>query len=286
MDLDLAAAPPADQAASPFPTYGEEGFEGMRRAGHLAASVLDMLAPEVVPGADTARLDRLAREFVADHGAHSATIGYRGYRHALCISPNHVVCHGIPGGKPINAKPMRDGDIANIDVTVVLEGWHGDTSRMFYAGEPKVLAKRLTDVTFEAMWAGIDLVRPGASLRDIGQAIQDRAAADGFTTVHEFCGHGLGRRFHVAPNVVHYGRIKIAGHWHEAPDTRLVPGMFFTIEPMICAGRPESRILKDGWTAVTKDRSLTAQFEHSIGVTETGYEVFTRSPQGLDRPPY
>lgn len=282
--MDHAAPQPI--TATPFPTWGPEGFEGMRAAGQLAAGVLDMLAPLVVPGADTAELDRLAREYVLDHGAVSGTIGYRGYRHALCISPNHVICHGIPGGKPVNAKPMREGDIANIDVTVVLDGWHGDTSRMFWAGEPKVLARRLTDVTFEAMWAGIEQVRPGATLRQVGQAIQDRAEADGFTTVHDFCGHGLGRVFHTQPNVVHYGRVKAGGQWLEAPDTELVPGMFFTIEPMICAGKPDMRILRDGWTAVTKDRSLTAQFEHSIGVTQDGYEAFTLSPAGLHRPPY
>ena len=282
--MDHAAPQPI--ASKPFPLWGPEGFAGMRAAGQLAAGCLDMLAPLVVPGADTAELDRLAREYVLDHGAVSGTIGYRGYRHALCISPNHVICHGIPGGKPVNAKPMREGDIANIDVTVVLDGWHGDTSRMFWAGEPKVLARRLTDVTFEAMWAGIEEVRPGATLRQVGQAIQDRAERDGFTTVHDFCGHGLGRVFHTQPNVVHYGRVKAGGQWLEAPDTELVPGMFFTIEPMICAGRPDMRILRDGWTAVTKDRSLTAQFEHAVGVTEDGYEAFTLSPAGLHRPPY
>jgi methionyl aminopeptidase len=281
MEQDLRLRP-----AEEFVIHGPEGFEGMRRAGQLAAACLDMLAPLVVPGADTAELDRLAYEFVSDHGAVSGTIGYRGYRHALCISPNHVICHGIPGGKPVNAKPLRDGDITNIDVTVVLDGWHGDTSRMFFAGEPKVLAKRLCDATFEALWAGIDQVRPGATLRDVGAAIQARAEADGFTTVHEFCGHGLGRAFHQPPNVVHYGELRVGGEVLRAPDTKLVEGMFFTIEPMICAGRPEMKVLRDGWTAVTKDRSLTAQFEHAIGVTADGCEVFTRSPAGLDRPPY
>ena len=264
-----------------------EDFEGMRTAGRLAASCLDMIAAEVRPGVSTGRLDDLIREFVFDHGAVSATIGYRGYRHASCISLNHVICHGIPGGKPVNAKPMREGDIANIDITLVLDGWHGDTSRMYYAGEPKVLAQRLTDVTFECLWAGIEQVKPGNTLYDIGKAIQDRAAEDGFTTVHDFCGHGLGRVFHQAPNVVHYGEYRDAtGHVHRAPDTVLEPGMFFTIEPMICTGRPDARILRDGWTAVTRDRSLTAQFEHALAVTEDGYEIFTRSPKGLDRPPY
>ena len=267
--------------------HDAEGFDGMRKAGQLAASCLDMLVAEVKPGADSARLDDLAYQFIRDHGAVSATVGYRGFGHALCISPNHVICHGIPGGKPVNAKPMKDGDILNIDITVVLDGWHGDTSRMYWAGEPKVLARRLTDVTYECLWAGIDQVKPGNTLYDIGKAIQDRAEADGFTTVHDFCGHGLGKRFHQAPNVVHYGEIRdAAGRAHRAPATVLEPGMFFTIEPMICAGKPDMRVLRDGWTAVTRDRSLTAQFEHAVAVTEDGVEVFTRSPAGYDRPPY
>ncbi|MEM9421892.1 MAG: type I methionyl aminopeptidase [Pseudomonadota bacterium] len=270
-----------------IPTYGEEGFEGMRQAGQLAARCLDMLAPLVVPGVDTARLDQLAYEFIQDNGAVSATIGYRGFRNALCISPNHVICHGIPGAKPTNAKPLANGDITNIDVTIVIDGWHGDTSRMFYVGEPKVKAKRLTDVTYEALWKGIEVVKPGNTLRDIGRAIQDHAEGAGFSVVRDFCGHGVGERFHVPPNIVHYAEFKDKlGRTHRAPDIPLVKGMFFTIEPMINAGKPDARMMKDGWTAVTRDRSLSAQFEHSIGVTETGYEVFTQSPAGLDRPPY
>ncbi|ADM08738.1 methionine aminopeptidase [Parvularcula bermudensis HTCC2503] len=271
----------------PWPLHNEEDFEGMRRAGQLAASCLDMLTREVVPGVDTLTLDRLAREFVLDHGAVSATIGYRGYRHALCISPNHVICHGIPGQKPINGKPLREGDIANIDVTVVLDGWHGDTSRMYTLDPISVKAQRLVDVTFECLWKGIDTVRPGATLRDIGQAIQSHAESAGFSVVRDFCGHGLGRAFHNAPNVVHYGEVKDhLGRTQTTPDTPLTEGMFFTIEPMINAGKPDVRMLKDGWTAVTRDRSLTAQFEHSLGVTADGVDVFTRSPEGLDRPPY
>ena len=271
-----------DSSASIFTRHGEDGFEGMRRAGQLAAACLDMLAREVRPGVVTEDLDRLAYEFIKDHGAHSATIGYRGYRHALCISVNHVICHGIP-----SAKPLRDGDIANIDVTVVLDGWHGDTSRMFFVGEPKVKAKLLCDVTFEAMWKGIEQVRPGANLRDIGRAIQTHAEDAGFSVVRDFCGHGLGRVFHCPPNVVHYEQYKDRdGFTHRAPDVTLEQGMFFTIEPMINAGRPESKMLRDGWTAVTRDRSLSAQFEHSLGVTADGFEVFTHSPAGLDRPPY
>lgn len=282
-DKVLDMAPPQPSLL----TYGAEGFDGMRAAGQLAAKCLDMLTAEVKPGVESAYLDKLAYEFVKDHNAVSATIGYRGFRHSLCISPNHVICHGIPGLKPINAKPMRDGDIANIDVTVIVDGWHGDTSRMFYAGEPNVKAKRLVDVTFEALWKGIEKVRPGESLREIGRAIQTHAEAAGFSVVRDFCGHGLGRKFHTPPNVVHYAEYKDrSGHKHMAPDIKLVEGMFFTIEPMINAGKPDIRMLKDGWTAVTRDRSLTAQFEHSIGVTAEGYEIFTRSPKGLDRPPY
>ncbi|MCI5043285.1 MAG: type I methionyl aminopeptidase [Aquisalinus sp.] len=259
-----------------------EDFEGMRQAGKLAASCLDMLAEHVKPGVATEELDRRAYEFVMDHGAVPATIGYRGYRHSTCISLNHVICHGIPG-----PKKMKDGDIANIDVTVIVDGWHGDTSRMFYAGEPKVLAKRLTDVTFESMWKGIKAVKPGNTLRDIGRAIQSHAEAAGFSVVRDFCGHGLGRVFHDAPNVVHYAEYRDSFlQIHRAPDIPLREGMFFTIEPMINAGKPDVKMLKDGWTAVTRDRSLTAQFEHSIGVTADGFEVFTASPKGLDQPPY
>ena len=259
-----------------------EDFEGMRKAGKLAASCLDMLAEHVKPGVATEDLDRRAYEFVMDHGAVPATIGYRGYRHSTCISLNHVICHGIPG-----PKKMKDRDIANIDVTVIVDGWHGDTSRMFYAGEPKVLARRLTDVTFESLWKGIKAVKPGNTLRDIGRAIQSHAEAAGFSVVRDFCGHGLGRVFHDAPNVVHYAEYRDSFlQIHRAPDIPLREGMFFTIEPMINAGKPDVKMLKDGWTAVTRDRSLTAQFEHSVGVTADGFEVFTASPKGLDQPPY
>ncbi|NRA28806.1 MAG: type I methionyl aminopeptidase [Parvularculaceae bacterium] len=265
-----------------FPIHGPEGFEGMRKAGELAARCLDMIAGEVKPGVATQYLDDLAYQFVQDHGATSATIGYRGYRHALCISINHVICHGIP-----SEKPLRDGDIANIDVTVIVDGWHGDTSRMYTVGEPKVKAQRLVDVTYESLWKGIEVVKPGATLREIGRAIQTHAEGQGFSVVRDFCGHGLGRVFHCAPNVVHYEQYKDRmGTIHRAPDVTLREGMFFTIEPMINAGKPDSKMLKDGWTAVTRDRSLSAQFEHSLGVTHDGYEVFTKSPAGLDKPPY
>ncbi len=258
-----------------------EDFEGMRKAGQLAASCLDMIAGHVRPGVATRHLDDLIREFVLEAGAVSATIGYRGYRHASCISLNHVICHGIP-----SEKTLKDGDILNIDVTVIVDGWHGDTSRMYYAGEPKVKARRLVDTTYESLMRGIAAVKPGASLRDIGRAIQTHAEAQGFSVVRDFCGHGLGRVFHDAPNVVHYAEYRDRFGVHRAPDIILKPGMFFTIEPMINDGKPDVKLLSDGWTAVTRDKSLSAQFEHSIGVTETGAEIFTKSPAGLDRPPY
>lgn len=258
-----------------------EDFEGMRKAGRLAAECLDMIAPHVKPGVATGALDDLIREFVFDHSALSATIGYRGYRHASCISLNHVICHGIPSDKAV-----KDGDIMNIDVTLIVDGWHGDTSRMYWAGEPKVKARRLVDTTYEAMMKGIEAVKPGASLRDIGRAIQAHAEGQGFSVVRDFCGHGLGRVFHDSPNVVHYAEYKDRFGVHRAPDIELKPGMFFTIEPMINEGRPDVKLLKDGWTAVSRDKSLSAQFEHSVGVTETGVEIFTKSPAGLDRPPY
>ncbi|MCP5365320.1 MAG: type I methionyl aminopeptidase [Hyphomicrobiales bacterium] len=250
-----------------------DDVEGMRRAGQLAAQTLDEITPHVNEGMRTDELDRLCEQFIRDHGAIPAPLNYRGFPKSICTSTNHVVCHGIPG-----PKRLKDGDIINIDVTVILDGWHGDTSRMYSIGKISVKAQRLIDVTFEAMWRGIRVVRPGATAGDIGHAIQSFAESERFSVVRDFCGHGLGRVFHDAPNIPHFGT---AG---EGPT--LEEGMFFTIEPMINAGRWEVKVLSDGWTAVTKDRSLSAQFEHSIGVTHDGYEVFTLSPQGLDRPPY
>ncbi len=262
--------------------HPQEAFDSMRTAGRLAAECLDMISAHVAPGVTTQALDDLIRAFVFDHNALSATIGYRGYRHASCISLNHVICHGIPG-----PKPLKKGDILNIDVAVVVDGWHGDTSRMFCAGEPKVKARRLVDTTYDAMMAGVNAVRPGATFRDIGRAIQTRAESEGFSVVRDFCGHGIGQIFHDTPNVVHYAEYKDRfGAVHQAPDIRLEPGMFFTIEPMINEGRPDVKFLKDGWTAVARDKSLSAQFEHSVGVTETGVEIFTLSPAGLHKPPY
>ena len=259
-----------------------EDFEGMRKAGRIAAQALDMIAEHVKPGVATIDLDRRIFEFAMDHGAVPATVGYRGYRHSSCISLNHVICHGIP-----SEKALKNGDILNIDVTVIVDGWHGDTSRMFYSGEPKVKARRLVDTTYDSLMAGLNAIKPGATLRDIGAAIQSLAEAQGFSVVRDFCGHGVGRVFHDAPNVVHYAEYKdrFAGV-QRAPETELKPGMFFTVEPMINDGKPDVKLLKDGWTAVTRDKSLSAQFEHSIGVTEDGVEIFTKSPKGLDKPPY
>jgi methionyl aminopeptidase len=248
-------------------------FDGMRAAGRLAADVLDMLVPHVVPGVSTLALDRLAYEFVLARGAVPATIFYRGYSHSLCTSINHVICHGIPA-----AKPLQSGDIVNIDVTVVVNGWHGDTSRMYLVGDVPLKARRLVDLTYEAMMLGVEAAKPGNTVGHIGAAIQKHAEKHRLSVVRDFCGHGLGRRFHMAPNIVHAGR---AG---DGPELR--PGMFFTIEPMLNLGRADARILEDGWTAVTRDRSLSAQFEHSVGITESGAELFTKSPTGLDCPPY
>ncbi|MEM8869781.1 MAG: type I methionyl aminopeptidase [Pseudomonadota bacterium] len=246
-------------------------YPGMARAGRLAATILDDIAQYVVPGVETATLNRLIHERVEDAGAVSATVGYKGYKHASCISINHVVCHGIPSDKK-----LRDGDILNIDVTVVLDGWYGDTSRMYVAGKLQRKAERLIDITHEALMRGIAAVKPGNTFGDIGHAIQSYAESQRTSVVRDFCGHGLGRVFHSAPNVLHYGR----------PGTgpRLEEGMFFTIEPMINLGRPETKVLADDWTAVTKDKSLSAQFEHSVGVTAQGCEIFTLSPAGRFHP--
>ncbi len=248
-----------------------EDFAGMHAAGRLAAEILDRVAPLVVPGATTAEIDAAIETMVEEAGATSATIGYRGYAHASCISVNHVVCHGIPG-----PKVLKDGDILNIDVTVIVDGWFGDTSRMFVAGTIGRKAERLVQVTHDALFKGIEAVRPGNTFGDIGHAIQTYVEAQRMSVVRDFCGHGLGQVFHAPPNVLHYGR----------PGTGpvLEEGMFFTIEPMVNLGRPETKVLADDWTAVTRDKSLSAQFEHSIGVTATGYEIFTLSPAGRFHP--
>jgi len=253
--------------------YGAEAFAGMRKAGRLVAECLDLLAAEVEPGVTTDRLDRLVFEFAMDHGAMPATLMYRGYTKSTCTSINHVVCHGIP-----NEKPLKEGDIVNVDVTLILDGWHGDSSRMYAVGEIPRRAERLIEVTYEAMMRGISAIRPGGATGDIGHAIQTYVEGQHMSVVRDFCGHGLGRLFHDEPNIVHVGR--------PGEGVVLKPGMLFTVEPMINLGRPHVKVLSDGWTAVTRDRSLSAQFEHTVGVTQTGVEIFTLSPKGLDKPPY
>jgi methionyl aminopeptidase len=257
----------APRQANTITLYGEEGFAGMRKAGRLAASCLDGLYEIVKPGVTTQAIDDFILGFGLDHGALPATLNYRGYRKSSCTSINHVVCHGIP-----NEKSLREGDIVNIDVTYVLDGWHGDSSRMYGAGRLKRAAERLIEVTHACLMRGVAAVRPGAHLGDIGHAIQSYAESERCSVVRDFCGHGVGRLFHEPPNILHYGQ--------PGEGLEIKPGMIFTIEPMINLGRPHVKLLSDGWTAVTRDRSLSAQFEHTVGVTETGVEVFTHSPSG------
>ena len=246
----------------------------MRLAGQLAARTLDMITEHVKPGVTTEALDRLCHDFIRDHDAIPAPLNYRGFPKSICTSINHVVCHGIPG-----PKPLKQGDIMNIDVTVILDGWYGDTSRMFFVGDKiPVKAARLCDVTYECLMTGIAAVKPGAHLGDIGHAIQTVAHAAGYSVVRDFCGHGIGQVFHDAPSVMHFGK--------KGQGELLEPGMLFTIEPMINTGDYSTKILADGWTAVTRDKSLSAQFEHTVGVTEDGVEIFTLSPKAYTKPPY
>jgi methionyl aminopeptidase len=253
--------------------YDAADFAGMHAAGALAARILDDVAQHVFVGQTTGEIDRIITQMVEDAGATSATIGYKGYKHASCISVNHVVCHGIPSDKL-----LKDGDILNVDVTVIVDGWYGDTSRMYVAGKLPRKAERLMDVTHDALMLGIEAVKPGNTFGDIGHAIQSFVESHRMSVVRDFCGHGLGRVFHAPPNVLHYGR----------PGTGAVleEGMFFTIEPMVNLGRPETKTLADDWTAVTRDKSLSAQFEHSVGVTANGCEIFTLSPTGTFHPTY
>src|SRR6201988_5290669 len=269
----VEAAPAPRGKTRQIKIHGAAAFEGMRRAGRLAAECLDMLVGEIKPGVSTGRSDRLVYEFGHDHGALPATLMYRGYRKATCTSVNHVVCHGIPSDKP-----LRDGDILNVDVTLILDQWHGDSSRMYTVGEIPRRAERLIEVTYEGMMRGIAAIKPGATTGDIGYAIQSYVEAQHMSVVRDFCGHGVGRLFHDEPNIVHVGR----------PSEAIVlkPGMFFTVEPMINLGRPHVKVLFDGWTAVTSDPSLSSQLEPSGGVTKDGVEVFTFSPAGLHKPPY
>ena len=253
--------------------HGPAAFEGMMKAGQLAAETLDMIVPHMVPGVTTAEIDRLIYDFIIAGGGVPATLGYRGYTHSVCISINHVVCHGIP-----SEKTLKSGDIVNVDVTPLLDGWHGDTSRMYLIGDVPIKARRLVEVTYECLMLGIEQAKPGNRMGDVANAIQRHAEKHRYGVVRDFCGHGVGRLFHDAPEVVHVGK----------PGTgpELRPGMIFTIEPMINIGRPDVKLLDDGWTAVTRDRSLSAQFEHSIGITEDGCEIFTLSPKGYTQPPY
>jgi methionyl aminopeptidase len=254
--------------------HGEPEFAAMRKAGRLAAELLDFITPHVQPGVTTDTLDRPCHGFTIDAGGISAPLNYRGFPRSICTSINHVVCHGIPCDRK-----LVEGDIVNIDVTPIVDGWHGDSSRMYLVGERvSVKARRLVEVTWEALMRGIAVVRPGAHVGDIGHAIQTYVEAQRFSVVRDFCGHGVGRIFHDAPSILHFGR--------PGEGAELRRGMFFTIEPMVNAGRYEVKILSDGWTAVTKDRSLSAQFEHTIGVTEDGCEIFTLSPSGYHHPPY
>ncbi len=268
-----------DAAVAPLRKTGQiklhdaKAFEGMRKAGRLTAECLDMLVGKVNPGVTTEAVDKLVFDFAMDHGATPATLMYRGYRKSTCTSINHVVCHGIPG-----EKPLREGDIVNVDVTLIVDGWHGDSSRMFAVGAIPRKAERLIEVTYESLMRGIAVIKPGATTGDIGHAIQVFVEEQHMSVVRDFCGHGLGRLFHDEPNIVHVGR--------PGEGIVLKPGMFFTVEPMINLGRPHVKVLSDGWTAVTRDRSLSAQFEHTIAVTKDGVEIFTLSPQGLDMPPF
>lgn len=248
-----------------IPLHGPDAFEGMRRAGKLASQTLDFIGPFVKKGVSTETLNQRCHEYIIQNGGIPAPLGYRGFPKSVCTSVNHVVCHGIPSAEKI----LNTGDIINIDVTVIVDGWHGDTSRMFCVDKVGIQARKLIDVTYECMMRGIEVVRPGATLGDIGHAIQSYAEANRYSVVRDFCGHGLGTEFHCAPDVVHYGK----------PGQGLVleEGMFFTIEPMINVGGHSVKVLQDGWTAVTKDHSLSAQFEHSLAVTATGFEIFTVS---------
>ncbi len=263
----------AEPTRPQVPLHDAAGFAAMRRAGRLAAEVLDMITPEVQPGVTTAALDRLCHDMILEQGAIPAPLNYRGYPKSICTSLNHVVCHGIP-----DERKLQNGDILNIDVTVILDGWHGDSSRMYFAGTPSLKARRLCQVTFEALWQGIRAIRPGATLGDLGHAVQSYAEGQRCAVVRDYCGHGIGRVFHDAPSILHYG---LPGQ-----GLPLRPGMIFTIEPMINLGTHEVKLKRDGWTVITRDRQLSAQFEHTVGVTEDGCEVFTLSPAGLDHPPW
>ena len=251
----------------------KEKFEKMRIAGNLAAKTLDMLTKNIKEGVTTDYIDKLGYEFIRDHGGHSAPLYYRGFTKSLCTSLNHVVCHGVPSDRV-----LREGDALNVDVTAIVNNHYGDTSRMFCIGNTPIKLNNLIDATYEAMMRAIKILKPGIQLGDIGHEIQSFVEEKGFSVVRDFCGHGVGTKFHEPPNILHYGQKKTG--------ISLKPGMTFTIEPMINAGKFPVKMLSDGWTAVTKDKSLSAQFEHTIGITENGYEIFTESAKGYSKPPY
>jgi methionyl aminopeptidase len=251
----------------------KEAFYKTRVAGSIAAGALDQVAKAMKPGITTNQIDTLCYEFINDNGAYSAPLFYRGFPKSCCTSSNHVICHGIPGDKT-----LKEGDIINVDVTAYKDGWHGDTSRMFYVGEVSVKAKKLTEVTYKSMMKAIKILNKETTLGDIGSTIQTYVESEGFSVVRDFCGHGIGKVFHKEPNILHYGKKRTG--------PKLQTGMIFTIEPMINEGNYQTKMLNDGWTAVSKDKKLSAQFEHTIGITETGYEIFTLSDKGLDHPPY
>lgn len=273
--VELVASGKLNAVEVSITIHNREDFEKMRQAGALAASVLDYISPFIEPGVTTNALDKLCHDYILEHGAIPAPLNYNGFPKSICTSVNHTVCHGIP-----NEKPLRDGDIINIDVTVILDGWHGDTSRMFYVGNGvSIKARRLVQAAYDAMMAGIDQVKPGAKLGDVGHAIEQVALKQGFSVVEDYSGHGIGRVFHAKPEVLNYGK---PGH-----GVRIEEGMFFTVEPMLNEGRGETILSKiDGWTVTTRDKSLSAQFEHTIGVTSNGCEIFTLSPSGAYYPPY
>jgi methionyl aminopeptidase len=251
----------------------KESFNGTRIAGAIAAGALDEVAKTIKPGITTGKIDTLCYEYIGDNGGYSAPLFYRGFPRSCCTSTNHVICHGIPGEKILN-----EGDIINVDVTAYKNGWHGDTSRMFYVGDVSVKAKKLIDVTYSSMMKAIKILSTKTTLGDIGSTIQSYVEKEGFSVVRDFCGHGIGKVFHKQPNILHYGK--------KGTGPKLKPGMIFTIEPMINEGDYKTKMLSDGWTAVSKDKKLSAQFEHTVGITETGYEIFTLSKFGLDQPPY
>ena len=251
----------------------KESFEQIRIAGNLAAETLDEVTSCIKPGVTTNNLDKICYEYIRDNGGYSAPLFYKGFPKSCCTSANHVVCHGIPTNKYLN-----EGDILNIDVTTIVNGWHGDTSRMFYVGEVSIKSRNLISATYEAMMKAISVIKSGIKLGNIGETIQTYVEKRGFSVVRDFCGHGIGTTFHEPPNILHYGK--------RGEGIELQPGMLFTVEPMINEGTYHTKMLKDGWTAVTRDKSLSAQFEHTVGVTNEGFEIFTRSKKNYNQPPY